>query len=304
MHVSRVTPWRVVVAAAYAAGQMPLSRDEIAAAWAAARREPKRKAPANAFAETRHEWYHSRNHDRNPKRPCVTDACLDAALAKIRKCWAPFSHRPVNRRPALARRVVAAGAVEVPAALSADDVAALTALADCVARWGPDRKPAERPFHDHSGASLVWALGWYLQRVAPELTERLYAIAAFAAAGHFAVDPGSLRIRSAERIVYSQRGRMDLHRDAHSTYTLILLLSRPGEDFEGGHFLLEGHVELELPLFGGVLVDSAKPHGVSHVSRGRRDVVVVEFWGHHEPNASDWRPQPEFVGASDAKDEL
>ena len=35
MHVSRVTPWRVVVAAAYAAGQMPLSRDEIAAAWAA-----------------------------------------------------------------------------------------------------------------------------------------------------------------------------------------------------------------------------------------------------------------------------
>ena len=97
---------------------------------------------------------------------------------------------------------------------------------------------------------------------------------------------------------------MDLHRDAHSTYTLILLLSRPGEDFEGGHFLLEGHVELELPLFGGVLVDSAKPHGVSHVSRGWRDVVVVEFWGHHEPNASDWRPQPEFVGASDAKDEL
>ena len=191
MHVSRVTPWRVVVAAAYAAGQMPLSRDEIAAAWAAARREPKRKAPANAFAETRHEWYHSRNHDRNPKRPCVTDACLDAALAKIMKCWAPFSHRPVNRRPALARRVVAAGAVEVPAALSADDVAALTALADCVARWGTDRKPAERPFHDHSGASLVWALGWYLQRVAPELTERLYAIAAFAAAGHFAVDPGS-----------------------------------------------------------------------------------------------------------------
>ena len=97
---------------------------------------------------------------------------------------------------------------------------------------------------------------------------------------------------------------MDLHRDAHSTYTLILLLSRPREDFEGGHFLLEGHVELELPLFGGVLVDSAKPHGVSHVSRGRRDVVVVEFWGHHEPNASDWRPQPETVGASDAKDEL
>ena len=97
---------------------------------------------------------------------------------------------------------------------------------------------------------------------------------------------------------------MDLHRDAHSTYTLILLLSRPGEDFEGGPFLLEGHVELELPMFGGVLVDSAKPHGVSHVSRGRRDVVVVEFWGHHEPNASDWRPQPEFVGASDAKDEL
>ena len=135
MHVSRVTPWRVVVAAAYAAGQMPLSRDEIAAAWAAARREPKRKAPANAFAETRHEWYHSRNHDRNPA--AVRDRrVLDAALAKIRKCWAPFSHRPVNRRPALARGVVAAGAVEVPAALSADDVAALTALARLRGRAG------------------------------------------------------------------------------------------------------------------------------------------------------------------------
>ena len=239
MHVSRVTPWRVVVAAAYAAGQMPLSRDEIAAAWAAARREPKRKAPANAFAETRHEWYHSRNHDRNPKRPCVTDACLDAALAKIRKCWAPFSHRPVNRRPALARRVVAAGAIEVPAALSADDVAALTALADCVARWGPDRKPAERPFHDHSGASLVWALGWYLQRVAPELTERLYAIAAFAAAGHFAVDPGSPpalgfpRARRPDREVDVRAGRCaSARRSASSTrsaggWTCIATRIRP-----------------------------------------------------------------------------
>ena len=86
----------------------------------------------------------------------------------------------------------------------------------------------------------------------------------------------SLRIRSAARIVYSPRGRMDLPRDAHSTYTLILLLSRPGEDSEGGHFLLEGHVGLELPLFGGVLVASAKPHGVSHVARGRRDVRSVQ----------------------------
>ena len=291
---------RAVLLAACAAAQMPLTRDEVAQAWEAARAMPQQKAPANAFEINRHEWSHGRNHDMNPNRPCMTEACLDVALTKIRKCWAPFAQRPVNRRPDLSRRPLVEGAVEIHAALNEDDVRAFIALADCTARWGPDRKAEERPFHDHSGASLVWGLGWYLQRIAPELTERIYEIASYASDQ----DLSSLPIRSAERIVYSQQGHMDLHRDLHSSFTLILLLSRPHEDFDGGHFMLGGHVDLELPLFGGVLVDSSKPHGVAHVSRGRRDVVVVEFWAHHAPNASDWRPEPEFAVPGGVKDEL
>ena len=37
---------------------------------------------------------------------------------------------------------------------------------------------------------------------------------------------------------------------------------------------------------------------------GGGDVVVVEFWGHQSDAFGSWWPQPEFVGASDAKDEL
>ena len=250
-----------------------------------------------------HPWK-DRDTDRHHVRPCATDECLEEALAKIRWCFGQHGAQPVNRRPPLSRRVVSEDAVEIHEALSTYDVDGIKALAACVSRHGPDRHPEERPFHDDSGAFRVWNIGWYFKRIAPELYARVKEVASFAArdAGpRFAADPRDLHMRTAEKLSYFRAGRLELHKDLHSTYTLVLLLSDPAKDFKGGHFVAHGHpdVDLVLPNHGGVLVRSDVPHGVTHVERGRREVLAVEFWAHHEPHATDARPDPVRVAAED-----
>ena len=84
----------------------------------------------------------------------------------------------------------------------------------------------------------------------------------------------------------------------------MLLLSDP-EEFEGGHFVAgHGHLDLDLalPRYGGVLVRSDVPHGVTHVAKGRREVFAVEFWTHQEPGAAETRPDPVRVAPVDGDD--
>ena len=61
---------------------------------------------------------------------------------------------------------------------------------------------------------------------------------------------------------------MDLHRDAHSTYTLILLLSRPGRTSRGA-LPPGGARRAGAAAVRGVL-STARSRAASHVSRGRR----------------------------------
>ena len=251
----------------------------------------------HAHDSTRRNVRADHEHTRRRHRPCTTEACLEEALAKVAKCYGPFASR-VSRGPAH-RSVVSDDAVAVFGALGDADVANLVALSDCVSRHGPDRRPEERPFRDHSGANLCWNLNWYVQRVAPELVERIVSVASHAArdAGpRFAqFDPADLVLRTAERIQYRRTGMFDLHKDAHSVYTMVLMLSDPLSDFEGGHFIAEhGHdaTELDLPHFGGVLIRSDVPHGVTMVTRGKRDVFAVEFWTHQEADHGETRPDP------------
>lgn len=249
---------------------------------------------------------HTRDHTRRPQRPCTTAACVEASLPAIERCWAPFAHRPVTFRPEAAARRVAPEAVAISGALGDGDVLALGALADCVTRFAPDRKPRERPHADDDGAALAWDVGWFLKSVAPELRDRVVEVASLASrAGDtpaFARDAASLHIRSVERIRYRRAGHLDLHVDRNSTYTLVLLLSNAAS-FGGGHFFARaGGADLDLALdnHGGVLCLSDAPHGVTHVTRGKRDVLAVEFWSHHEPLSNETRPDPVAAAAPGA----
>ena len=288
-----------------------MDRDDAAAAMARARAHSKaaREAQGGAASSAgthahdsqhRRHYRHGEEHTRRKQRPCATDDCMEAALAKVLTCYGPYASR-VSRGP-VHREVVTEDAVAVYGALGDADVANLGALAACVERHGPDRKPEERPFHDQSGANLCANLNWFFQRAAPELADRVYAVAAAAAAGAgpaFAADPRDLELRVVEKVTYRRAGRLDFHRDAHSTYTLVLMLSDPGSDFDGGHFVARhGHdaYEVDLAHFGGVLIRSDVPHGIGMVTRGKREVLAVEFWAHQAANATEHRPEPRRPG--------
>ncbi|CAK0875075.1 unnamed protein product [Prorocentrum cordatum] len=72
------------------------------------------------------------------------------------------------------------------------------------------------------------------------------------------------------------------HVDVGSLWTLDVMLSRPGEDFDGGEFrTLEADGDLKAHEFGfgdAVAFVSHKRHCVAPVTRGRRQVMVIEFW--------------------------
>ena len=108
-----------------------------------------------------------------------------------------------------------------------------------------------------------------------------------------------MELRVVEKVTYRRAGRLDFHKDAHSTYTLVLMLSDPGSDFDGGHFVARhGHdaYEVDLAHFGGVLIRSDVPHGIGMVTRGKREVLAVEFWAHQAANATEHRPEPRRPG--------
>lgn len=72
------------------------------------------------------------------------------------------------------------------------------------------------------------------------------------------------------------------HFDEGSIITADVMLAEPGVDFEGGRFCtMEGPGETQTWPFakGDVLVFvSHKYHSVKPVTKGLRDVLVIEFW--------------------------
>ncbi|KOO33393.1 isochorismatase hydrolase [Chrysochromulina tobinii] len=96
----------------------------------------------------------------------------------------------------------------------------------------------------------------------------------------------------------------DRHYDGGSLLTMVVMLSDPARDFEGGRLVVscpdewestERFVEVDLRQPGDCVVfPSHKYHNVTEVTRGKRHVAVVELWNEHE-GFEDARPGSQVV---------
>lgn len=118
------------------------------------------------------------------------------------------------------------------------------------------------------------------------LRRRLVDAAAAADAAHWGVlgDGAGVNVRTCECHRYGPGGALsaDRHYDAGSLITMGLMLSSPGEDFEGGGFVTpeaDGTVARHTYDEGDLLLFvSHKYHNVEPVTEGARTVLITELW--------------------------
>lgn len=108
----------------------------------------------------------------------------------------------------------------------------------------------------------------------------------------------NLGVRCIERLEYRSGGHLDWHEDIDSVYTLILFLSQFGVDFEGGELQIRaGHLRAISQVAGlgsMLLFRSEYTHAVAPVLRGKRTVLVMEFWRFRDASRHDLRPDIEY----------
>jgi hypothetical protein len=137
----------------------------------------------------------------------------------------------------------------------------------------------------------------YLQALVPGVGARVVELArlawreagwqAAAAAGDDETfpDPGTLGFRTNEHLYYEEKGVLSPHYDDDSVYTVVVALSSPDE-YDGGEWILFDHEESKIELnrvklsrlSAVVFLSSDALHGVAPVTRGTREVLVVELW--------------------------
>mmetsp|Transcript_18425 Transcript_18425/g.22553 ORF Transcript_18425/g.22553 Transcript_18425/m.22553 type:complete len:394 (+) Transcript_18425:113-1294(+) len=188
----------------------------------------------------------------------------------------------------------------------------------------PGSHSEERYFNNgENGGNRVVYLQEFLQTILPDVYWKLRATAHSAVlagkeAGLFAAhEPlNMLGVREVEYIEYvaghGVENHLSWHRDTGSVYTMLHMLDEPNVDFEGGLFsvktkdaenvireagydVINNQTEQDSIAFPmgqgrGVLFESETHHGVSSVTKGRRKVMVIEFWQYGEVDAWEWRP--------------
>ena len=130
--------------------------------------------------------------------------------------------------------------------------------------------------------------------------------------------PKHLGFRCIEVLEYHTSGKITMHDDEDSTYTMVIMLGQP-ENFAGGDFVYEPRAmpppkyisslrdttlaksasegprtvalqRVSYPHGGGILFDSTIIHGVTPVTKGVRWVLVVELWPYLDVDHTGMRP--------------
>lgn len=159
--------------------------------------------------------------------------------------------------------------------------------------FGDENEP-EYGLYNDGGGNYVTFLTGLMQKYLPGIVHSLYqaVTAAYdlaewgrsisdhhpATQGAQWPHPMSLGLRTAEYLKYHTAGRLGLHGDFESVYTISVALSDPN-DFEGGYFTMEHTSALfKLPRLSAVVIRSEDMHGITPILSGERRVFVVEFW--------------------------
>ena len=127
--------------------------------------------------------------------------------------------------------------------------------------------------------------------------------------------PSTLGLRTAELLDYHTTGRLGLHVDSESLYTVSIALSDPDE-YEGGAFTLKSSsVQFKVPQYSAVVFYSEASHGITPITAGQRRVLVTELWelphvplGQSRPSQQQFRHQfphllPDYQGAEEEDEE-
>eukprot|EP00300_Choanocystis_sp_HF-7_P036555 c52415_g1_i1.p1 GENE.c52415_g1_i1~~c52415_g1_i1.p1 ORF type:complete len:232 (-),score=40.87 c52415_g1_i1:36-731(-) len=160
------------------------------------------------------------------------------------------------------------------------------------------------------GSATHWkyylqAGGW-MHKVAPDLIAELRAIMEEAdrETWGFLAPEEQVNVRLVEYHTYIEGGDLtkgfELHYDGGSLLTMVVMLSEPDVDFEGGVLVVSAQdwdtfgkqefVKAGLAARGDCVVfPSHKYHNVSEVTSGVRHVLVMELWNEPE-DFKDGRP--------------
>ena len=105
--------------------------------------------------------------------------------------------------------------------------------------------------------------------------------------------PVTLGVRTAEFLQYKRTGKLGLHTDTGSVYSISIAMSHENE-YRGGYFqLYSGSALFKAPRRSAIVFFSEKDHGVTRVTAGERKVFVIELWDDEDVPVGVQRPSQE-----------
>jgi 2OG-Fe(II) oxygenase superfamily len=124
-----------------------------------------------------------------------------------------------------------------------------------------------------------------------------------------------------ETLDYGIGGELLWHTDHESIYTMVIMLTEQGSEYQGGSFVTTtaafknsnlgapkitpaDTITIHPKKYGGVLFDSNAEHGVERISGGNRRVIAIEFWDYEDSSMYDLRPKAGEGGAPKVQKEM
>ena len=105
--------------------------------------------------------------------------------------------------------------------------------------------------------------------------------------------PDSLGLRTAEFLRYRTTGKLGLHEDDGSVYSISIALSDPS-DYSGGYFQLQTQEALfRVPKRSAIVFFSHSTHAITDILDGERTVFVAELWEDDDTPVGIPRPDEE-----------
>lgn len=170
-----------------------------------------------------------------------------------------------------------------------------------VRAFGEDETSETYGMYKKDGGNYCTYVAGLLQEYLPGVASTIYRVLQMTYdknewiddSGRVLPPPNSLGLRTAEHLEYHRKGRLGLHEDSGSVYSISVALSDVN-DYEGGYFQLRSPNALfKVPRLSAILFESEATHGVTDILGGERNVFVVELWDNDDVPKGVARPTHE-----------